>query len=101
MTFDEETFNDITKNDIYELPIEIHKELIISRWNEFVNNYINEDKVVIFECCFIQNPVTVSMVKNNSPKDVTMSYINSLAKKIVPLEPVLIYVEQEDIKASL
>ena len=93
-------FNDITKNDIYELPIKIHTELILSRWNDFVNNYLNEDKVVIFECCFIQNPVTVSMVRNNSSKDVTMSYINSLAEKIVPLEPILIYVEQEDIKAS-
>ena len=31
---------------------------------------------------------------------VTMSYINSLAKIIVPLEPILIYVEQEDIKVS-
>jgi len=100
MSFEDELFNDITKNDIYELPIKIHTELILSRWNDFVNNYLNEDKVVIFECCFIQNPVTVSMVKNNFSKDVTMSYINSLAEKIVPLEPVLIYVEQEDIKAS-
>ncbi|HEY8889198.1 MAG TPA: hypothetical protein VIM70_02915 [Clostridium sp.] len=100
MSFEDELFNDITKNDIYELPIKIHTELILSRWNDFVNNYLNEDKVVIFECCFIQNPVTVSMVKNNSSKDVTMSYINSLAEKIVPLKPVLIYVEQEDIKAS-
>ncbi len=100
MSFEYELFNDITKNDIYELPIELHTELILSRWNEFVNNCINEDKVVIFECCFIQNPVTVSMIRNNSLKEVTMSYINSLAEKIVPLEPILIYVEQEDIKVS-
>lgn len=92
--------NAITKNDIYELPIEIHTELIIRRWNDFVNKNINEDKIVIFECCFIQNPVRVSMVRNNSPKDDTMSYINSLAKTIVPFDPILIYVEQGDIKAS-
>ncbi|MBU3134910.1 hypothetical protein KPL39_01370 [Clostridium gasigenes] len=100
MSFGYELFNDITKNDIYELPMELHTELILSKWNEFVNNCINEDKVVIFECCFIQNPVTVSMIRNNSLKEVTMSYINSLAEKIVPLEPILIYVEQEDIKVS-
>lgn len=100
ITFEEELFNNITKNDIYELPIKLHIELVLSRWNDFVTNYINEDKVVVFECCFIQNPVTVSMLKNNSPKDVTMSYITSLAKKIMPLEPVLIYLEQQDIKAS-
>ena len=82
------------------MPIKIHTELIVSRWTDFANKHINEDKVAIFECCFIQNPVTVSMVRNNSPKEVTMNYINSLAEKIVPLEPVLIYVEQETIKVS-
>lgn len=100
ISFDERLFNDITKNDIYELPLETHIELILSRWNDFVNKYINEDKVVIFECCFIQNPVTVSMIRNNSPKEVTMSYINRLANIIVPLEPVLIYVGQGDINVS-
>lgn len=98
--FEEKLFSDITKHDIYELPIDIHTELIVSRWNDFVNNYSNKDKVVIFECCFIQNPVTVSMVRNNSPKDVTMGYINRLAEKITPLEPVLIYIEQDDINVS-
>jgi adenylate kinase family enzyme len=100
ISFEHELFNDITKNDIYELPLAIHTELILNRWNDFVNNYITEDKVVIFECCFIQNPVTVSMIRNNSPKELTMSYINSLAEKVMPLEPVLIYVEQESIKES-
>jgi len=98
--FDEKLFNDITEYDVYNLSIDIHTELIVSRWSDFVNNYINEDKVVIFECCFIQNPVTVSMIRDNSPKDITMSYINRLAEKIIPLEPVLIYIEQDDINAS-
>ena len=100
ISFEEQVFNDITKNDIYELPLEMHMELIISRWNDFVNKYINEDKVVIFECCFIQNPVTVSMIRNNSPKEVTLSYINRLAQRIATLKPILIYVEQRDIKVS-
>lgn len=97
---DDELINDITKNDIYELPIETHMNLVLKRWDDFVKHYIYEDKVVIFECCFIQNPVTVTMVRNNSPKDVTINYIKSLAEKIVPLEPILIYVEQKDIETS-
>lgn len=99
-SFEEKLFKNITKNDIYELPMEIHIELILKRWDAFVSDYINEDKVVVFECCFIQNPVTVSMIRNNTTKDVTMNYINKLAKTIVPLEPILIYVEQGSIKAS-
>lgn len=98
--FEKELFSDITKYDIYELSIDVHTELIVSRWNDFVNNYINKDKIVIFECCFIQNPVTVSMIRNNSSKDITMSYINRLAGKIMPLDPVLIYIEQDDINVS-
>lgn len=35
--FDNELFNDITKNDIYELPIELHMKLIMNRWDDFVN----------------------------------------------------------------
>ncbi|GKX31479.1 hypothetical protein SH1V18_39590 [Vallitalea longa] len=100
ITYEDEIINDIIKNDIYELPIDVHTELILSKWNDFVNNYGKNDKVVIFECCFIQNPVTVSMIRNNTPKDVTMNYINSLAEKITPLNPMLIYVEQKDIKTS-
>jgi hypothetical protein len=98
ISFAHELFNDIIKNDIYELPIDIHRELILSRWNDFANKYINDDKVVIFECCFIQNPITVTMIRNNSPKEITMSYINSLSEIIMPLEPILIYIEQGFIK---
>ncbi|HYE09998.1 MAG TPA: hypothetical protein VEF53_07455 [Patescibacteria group bacterium] len=98
--FEEDLLSDITKNDIYELPIEMHMELILSRWNNFVNNYVYGDKVVIFECCFIQNPVTVSMIRNNSPKEVTMNYVSSLANKIIPLEPILVYIEQGNIRES-
>lgn len=95
-----ELLEDITKNDIYELPIELHMELILSRWKEFATSYEKKDKVIVFECCFIQNPITVSMIKNNCYKNVTISYINNLANLIMQLEPVLIYVEQSSIKYS-
>jgi len=100
ISFGDKLLNDITKNDIYELSIDIHTELIISRWNDFVSKYIKEDKVVIFECCFIQNPVTVTMIRDNSPKEITMSYISGLTEKIKPLDPILIYVDQRSIKES-
>lgn len=98
--FDDKLFQDIIKNDIYELPIDIHTELIFNRWNDFVEHYINKDKVIIFECCFIQNPVTVTMIRSNSQKQVTMNYVHRLAEIIKPLEPILLYVEQGDIKKS-
>jgi adenylate kinase family enzyme len=100
MSFHEELFEDITNKDIYELPIELHMELILSRWSEFASNHIIEDTVIIFECCFIQNPVTVSIIRNNSPKEVTLKYIKNLEEITQPLKPILIYVEQENVDKS-
>jgi hypothetical protein len=48
----------------------------------------------------MQNPITVSMIKNNCYKNITINYINNLANIIMPLEPLLIYVEQDSIKES-
>ncbi len=100
VTFENKLFNDIIKNDVYELPIELHIKLILKRWNDFATSYLKNNKVIIFESCFIQNPITVSMIKNNCSKDITISYINNLANIILPLEPILIYVEQNSIRES-
>lgn len=100
LSFDESLFHDIVNKDIYELPIEVHKRLILERWRSFVNNHSEGDTVFVFECCFIQNPITVSMIKNNSAKDVTMRHIKRLEEIIDSLEPILIYVKQKDIGKS-
>lgn len=93
-------FNEIIKHDIYELPIELHIELILSRWKNFSDSYKNTNKVIIFECCFMQNPVTVSMIKNNCSREITIEYINCLSDIIMPLKPLLIYMEQHSIRDS-
>lgn len=98
--FEDNFLNDIIKKDIYELPIDIHRKLILNRWEDYVHQYRNKDQVVIFECCFIQNPLTVTMIRNNEPKKITVDYTNRLAKIVAPLEPILLYLEQENIEAS-
>lgn len=100
IVFSEELFKDIIKRDIYELALDIHTELIVNRWKGFVDNYINIDKVVIFECCFIQNPITVTMIRDGANKEVTKNYVNRLAELIKPLNPRLIYIEQDSPKQS-
>jgi hypothetical protein len=100
VNFDDELLKDIFRNDIYELPLDIHMELIADRWSEFAKQHENEDKIIIFECCFIQNPVTVTMIKSNSQKEVSISYVQRLAEIVKPFEPVLLYVNQGDNKKS-
>jgi adenylate kinase family enzyme len=98
--FSEQLLNDITRRDIYDLAIDIHTELIVNRWKEFVDRSTNDDKVIIFEYCFIQNPITVTMIRDGASKEVSKNYVNRLAELIKPLEPILIYVEQDSIEQS-
>lgn len=100
ISFEDDIFNVIIKNDIYELPLEQHTRLILDRWSNFVDSRIVKDGVAVFECCFIQNPVTVSMIRSNAAKAFTLNYTNSLAEIIKPLKPVLIYIDQRDIRSS-
>lgn len=98
--FPDDLFHTIFKNDIYELSLEKNIELITQRWTEFAEKAINENKVYIFECCFLQNPLTIGMVKYGSPKDKVIDYVLRLEKIIEKLNPILIYIEQDDLEFS-
>lgn len=98
--FPESLLNTIFKNDIYELPLERNIELITEKWRDFVEIANNENKTYIFECCFIQNPLTIGMVKYGEKKEKVISYINALAKIVEKLNPVLFYIEQDDLEFS-
>jgi Cdc6-like AAA superfamily ATPase len=51
ITIDNVLLNVMIKKDIYELPIELHMELLLNRWNDFAKSCVNDDKVVL---CKIQ-----------------------------------------------
>lgn len=95
----ERLIREIVRNDIYELSLDLHMKLVLSRWSEYVKAK-QDYTVIIFECCFIQNPATVTMIRDNAEKNITIEYINSLAKLVETMEPILIYVDQKDISKS-
>ncbi|KAA9004723.1 hypothetical protein F4V43_10390 [Paenibacillus spiritus] len=88
------------KYDIYELPLARNRELIAAKWRRFAETARRESGVYVFECCFIQNPVTVGMIKYGAADAETQAYVAELASLIEPLKPMLIYVEQEDLNFS-
>jgi hypothetical protein len=90
----------IWNHDIYELPLEKNIELITDKWQRFVEQAKKGNQTYIFECCFIQNPVTIGMIKYGASRDVVMNYVNQLADIIEPLNPVLLYVDQQDLSRS-
>jgi len=98
--FPDELLNTIFINDVYELPLEQNIELIIEKWVEFTERAIADNKTYIFECCFIQNPITVAMVKYGEKKEKAIDYVMKLAKIIEGLNPILFYVDQDDLEFS-
>lgn len=93
-------WDDIWNHDIYELPLEKNIELITDKWQRFVEQAMTGNQTYIFECCFIQNPVTIGMIKYGASQEVVMNYVKRLAEIIEPLNPVLLYVEQQDLSRS-
>jgi adenylate kinase family enzyme len=90
----------IWNHDIYELPLEKNIELITDKWQRFVEQAMIGNQTYIFECCFIQNPVTIGMIKYGASQEIVINYVNKLADIIEPLNPVLIYVDQHDLSRS-
>lgn len=93
-------WDQIWNHDIYELPLEKHIKLITDKWQRFVEQAMKGNQTYIFECCFIQNPVTIGMIKYGASQEVVMNYVKLLAEIIEPLNPVLIYVDQQDLSQS-
>ncbi|EJQ52112.1 hypothetical protein A6283_14925 [Bacillus wiedmannii] len=98
--FSDELFHDIFKNDIYELPFDKNVELIADKWNDFAEIALEDNKVYIFECCFIQNPLTIGMIKYGEQKEKIINYVMKVAKIIENLNPMLLYVEQDNLEFS-
>ena len=96
--FSDELYKMISKNDIYELPFKRNKRLIIDNWNKFNKVATNNNKVYIFECCFIQNPVTVSLIRDNNGFEQTYQYTKELLKTVKKIKPILIYIDQDDLQ---
>ncbi|MDF2035745.1 hypothetical protein P2R12_01950 [Cytobacillus oceanisediminis] len=95
-TFYEKVF----KNDIYELPLDQNMKLIIKNWERFSNRAASGKKVHIFECCFIQNPVTVGMIKYGAPPIKVRNYVLALENSVKKLNPILIYISQDNLDFS-
>jgi adenylate kinase family enzyme len=86
--------------DIYELPFELYQSMIFKKWEAFVAQALTTDTTYVFECCFLQNPLTMGLIKYDLPKETLRAYINRLATIIAPLQPVLVYVDQPDVERS-
>ncbi|WP_334074668.1 MULTISPECIES: hypothetical protein [Paenibacillus] len=98
--FPDELLHAVAKNDVYELPLDQNRKRIVERWKKFTENALNGSETFVFDCCFIQNPVTMGMIKYGAKKEDVISYVTELATIVERLNPLLIYIEQNDLDLS-
>lgn len=100
LNFSDNLMKEFFIKDIYELPFDLYRKLIIKKWECFVENVKGEDKVYIFECPYIQNPITVSLIRDNLDKSIAFKFIEDITAIIKDLNPILIYIKQNNIEKS-
>lgn len=76
------------------------REQIINKWKEFVANR-DDDTVYVFNCIFLQNPMCETMMRFDMNTEDSCKYICEIAEIIKPLNPIVYYLEQANIKKAI
>lgn len=95
--FQGEDFNKLLQYKIYDfLPWEVEKPLMLDQWKEFAERH-EADSVYVFNCVFLQNPMCETMMRFNFSEEESLEYISSIAKTIKVLDPMVIYLGNDDL----
>jgi len=96
-----EMFDKLLPYKIYDfLPWETEQPLMLEKWREFVRGATLDTRYV-FNCVLLQNPMCETMMRFNFPEAVSQSHIAQIAEIIQTLEPVVIYLKNDDIADSV
>lgn len=83
--------------DAYELPLAEHIRTRLARWEGFVAGVCARDEVWVLECCFLQNPLTVTLLRDDAPEDLLVGFVGDLARLAAPLSPVVVHLRADDV----
>ncbi len=87
--------------DNYDFPdFETERKRILEKWSEFVKK-ASKDTIYIFNCIFLQNPMSETMMRFNLDVEISRTYIREIEEIIKPMEPVIIYISGKDVKGTV
>ena len=99
--FQGKLFDKLLNFKIYDfLPFETEKPVMLDKWRDFVEN-CNNDTIYVFNCVLLQNPMCETMRRFGFSIDESYEFISQLAEIIKPLNPVVIYLKNDDIRQSI
>ena len=85
----------------YDFPdFETERIKILEKWRSFMKKS-DKDAVYVFNCIFLQNPMCETMMRFGMDETASQNYISEIAEIIKPLKPVIIYIDQPDVKKAI
>ncbi len=91
----DELFEKALKFKIYDfLDWETERGVMLDKWREFAENC--GEKAYVFNCVFLQNPMCETMMRFNFDVNVSFNYINEICRITAPLEPLIIYLKNDN-----
>ncbi|WP_258296450.1 hypothetical protein [Paenibacillus peoriae] len=92
-------YEEIRRYEIYDgVPVEKHCELMIQRWKSFVKDQREKEKLMILECCFLQNPGCALLARHDAGDDRFIQHVSQIAEQIQELNPILFYLKQPNVR---
>lgn len=85
----------------YDFPdFETERTKILEKWRSFVKN-ADKETVYVFNCIFLQNPMCETMMRFGMSEKDSERYIAEIAEIIKPLSPVIVYIDQPNVRAAI
>lgn len=85
----------------YDFPdFETERVKILEKWRSFTEKS-DKDTVYVFNCIFLQNPMCETMMRFGMDDTASQNYISEISEIIKPLKPIIIYIDQPDVKKAI
>jgi len=97
----DEAFKELESFDFYNLPLEDHFELVDLMWNKFLRSIKKDDYIYVVECALIQNPMHVSVVRDNKKPEFFYERVLNIQSKLSNFNHLVLYISHNDIKNVL
>ncbi|RSK26807.1 hypothetical protein EJF36_07990 [Bacillus sp. HMF5848] len=95
-------YEELKQYEIYDgVSIEKYCELLNTRWKTFSESQKEKENIMIFECCFFQNPGCALLARHDAGDERFMQHVLQLSQNIQDLNPILIYLKQSNVRETI
>lgn len=93
--------SELSALDVYETSAETYRRLALARWTQFAAMARAQQGTWIFDCCFLQNPLTVLLARLDLAPEVISDHVAAVAGAIEALQPVILYLDPGPARPTL